>query len=297
MSHIINYQFIHLIWPTKDLKPLISSDTQSSLLGYLTGIIKGVGGILISSGGTSNHVHLLVNVPTNLSLSELLSQIKSCSCRWYREKYKAPQLQQYQQNQTPLFGWNEGYSAFTVSPSSIANVKEYLALDQHRHVKESFEDELIGFLKTQEIQFNPKFLTSTTYAKLVYHFVWSVKDREPMLDIALQAPLHERIQQEIEKEGGKLFAIGNVADHIHLLMECTSKTVICNLVQNLKTTTTHLIKSKGNKCTSFSWQEGYGVFSVGKSAFETVKNYVNNQEAHHKLNTFEHEWNWFKANC
>ena len=66
------------------------------------------------------------------------------------------------------------------------------------------------------------------------------------------------------------------------------------LVQNLKTCTTHLIKSQGKNFNDFSWQNGYGVFSVGKSHLEIVSNYVNNQKEHHRVNSFEEEWNWFK---
>lgn len=65
-------------------------------------------------------------------------------------------------------------------------------------------------------------------------------------------------------------------------------------MQNLKTKTTHLIKSIDRKFTGFSWQEGYGVFSVGKPAIEMVANYVNNQEKHHGNKTSEQEWNWLR---
>jgi putative transposase len=201
MSHSINHQFIHLVWPTKNLDPLITEEAQASLLAYLTGILKGLGGLLLASSGTSNHVHLLANTPTDLSIAELLRQIKSCSSKWYREKY----------GQHSTFGWNQGYSAFTVSPASIDNVKQYLAAEAHRHKKHSFEDELRCFLKIQEIEFKPQFLINTTYTRLIYHLVWSVKNREPILKASRQMSLHQRIQQEVQKNGCKLYAIGNVA--------------------------------------------------------------------------------------
>lgn len=282
MSHSINYQFIHLVWPTKNLYPLIAEDSKASLLDYLKGILKGLGGLLFAISGTSNHVHLLALIPTGLSVAELLQQIKASSSKWYREK----------ECQHSIFGWNQGYSAFTVSPTSIDNVKQYLAAEEQRHNKLSFEDELLSFLKIQEIEFNPKFLTNTTYTRLIYHFVWSVKNREPILDTSLQAPLHQRIQQEVQKNGCKLYAIGNVADHIHILVECTSVISTASLVQSLKTTTTHLIKSQHRKFACFCWQEGYGVFSVGKPALEKVVNYVNNQEEHHSSSSFEQELHW-----
>lgn len=284
MSHSLKYQFTHLVWATKNLLPLITQDSQDSLLGYLTGILKGLGGTLLATSGTANHVHLLANTPTDVAMSELMRQIKSCSSKWLRET----------DIQHSAFGWNEGYAAFTVNPASIGNVKNYLAAEENRHQQSSYEEELMNFLKIQEIECNPKFLTNTTYTKLIYHLVWSVKNREPLLNNSLQLPLHQCIQQAVQKCGGKLYTAGNVVDHIHLLIECPTKISTASLVQNLKTCTTHLIKSHDRKYAHFNWQEGYGVFSVGKPAFEAVSNYVKNQESHHSNKSFEQEWNWLK---
>lgn len=285
MSHSVNHQFVHLLWATKNLAPLINEDLRASLLAYLTGIVKGLGGILLATSGTSDHVHLLVNSPPNLSLAEFLRDLKSCSSKWCHEK-GPPHT---------AFGWNAGYSAFTVSPTSINDVKNYLVSEEHRHTKQSFEDELKKILSIQEIEYKPQFLTNTTYTKLIFHLVWSVKNRLSFLSDSLKEPLHQYIEKEIAKDGCKLYAIGNVSDHIHLLFECSSKISMANLVQNLKTKTTHLIKSQERKFAGFCRQEGYGVFSVGRPALETVLNYVNNQEKHHNVKTFEEEWNWLRG--
>ncbi len=92
-----------------------------------------------------------------------------------------------------------------------------------------------------------------------------------------------------------LYSIGSVAYYIHLLIECSSKVAVATLVQTLKTKTTHWIKSQDRRLAGFCWQEGYGVFSVRRPALETVLNYVNNQKEHHRVNTFEEEWNWLKG--
>jgi putative transposase len=214
-----------------------------------------------------------------------MRQIKSCSSKWFREK----------DNKHTSFGWNEGYAAFTVSPSSIVKVKKYLSTEENRHIGNSYEDELVKFLKIQEIKFNSQFLTNTTYTKLIYHLVWSVKNREPILNKDIQPTLHQCVQQCVQKNGGKLHAVGNVADHIHLLVECPGKISTSSLMQSLKTSTTHLIRSHDRKHAHFSWQEGYGVFSVGKPAIEIVSNYVENQENHHNTNSFEQEWNCLRS--
>lgn len=285
MSHTINHQFVHFVWPTENLRPLIPEDSLSSLLAYIAGITKNLNGLLIAGSGTSNHLHMLINAPTHYSIAELARQIKSCSSTWYRK----------QGGQYSSFTWNEGYSAFSVSPESINNVKDYLSNETHRHTNLSFEEELTAFLKMQEIEFTPKFLTNTTYTKLYYHLVWSVKNRESLLNVSMQSILHQRIQEIIQHDGGKLYAAGNVADHIHLLVECPKNISTASLVQNLKTKTTHLIKSLGNRGPSnFCWQEGFGVFSVGKSGVDAVARYVNDQEKHHRVRTFDQELEWFK---
>ncbi len=288
MSHSINRQYIHFVWSTKNLEPLIAknlSNFEDPLRGYLWGTLKKLGGILLANTNTKDHVHLLAHVPTDLSIAEFIRQIKSCSSKWYRTI----------DLEFSTFAWNEGYSAFSVSPTSIEKIKNYMSQDENRHRKLPFEEELMGFLNFHEINFNPKFVTNTTYSKLFYHLVWSVKSRKSLLHNSIQELLHQHTQQEMLKIGGKLHAIGNVADHIHLLVECTAKVPMASIVQNLKTSTTHLIKSQSRIFDCFSWQEGYGVFSVGKPAFETVFNYVNNQEEHHRHKSFEEEWNLLKG--
>lgn len=284
MSHFINYQYVHFIWSTRDLTPIITKDSQSQLLAFLSGILKKSGGIMIVSSVTSNHIHLLANISTDIPIAELLRQIKHSSSKWYHKKGI----------EYADFGWNEGYAAFTVSPASVEKVKQYLAVEAHRHSSVSFEDELRGFLTLHEIDFKLNFLTTTTYTKLIYHLVWSVKNRESIIDNSLRASLHEHMKKEVEKHRCKLHAIGSVSDHIHLLIEGSSSLIMSDLVQNLKTTTTHCVKKQGSKYETFYWQEGYGVFSVGKPAFEIVKNYVNDQEQHHRTKTLDQEWAWLR---
>ena len=284
MAHSINRQYIHFVWSTKDLLPLINDHSRSFMLAYLSGTMKKLGGYVLASSSESNHVHLLANIPTDISVAKLLSQIKASSSKWYREA----------SGNFSNFGWNEGYSAFTVSHESIDSVKRYITKEKCRHENFSFENELLHFLKIQELEFNLKFLTKTTYTKLIYHIVWSVKNREAILSPSLKVPLHLCVAKEVEEGGNKLYAIGNVSDHIHILVECSSSTSIASFVQKLKTTSTHLIKSQDKKLAHFCWQEGYGVFSVSKPGLNAVLTYVNDQENHHRTKSFDDEWNFLK---
>lgn len=281
MSHTLCCQYVHIIFVTKALQPLIINETRESLYGYVTGIVKDIGGQLIDRAGTSDHVHLLINIPTQCSISDFVCKLKACSSKWYRQKGL-----DYQG-----FAWEDGYSAFTVSSDSISRVKQYFSTEEKRHIASSYQKELISFLKIHDIKFIPQYLINTTHVRLFYHLVWAVKNRDSLLLPSIKLMLHERIRQEVKDHGGQLYAIENVADHIHLFGEFSRNQNIANLVQRLKTVTTGLInKAQQNKMGRFEWQEGYGSFSVGMPAFETVVQYVKNQEVHHSNHTFEQEW-------
>jgi len=146
----------------------------------------------------------------------------------------------------------------------------------------SVEDELIEFLNFHKLSFKPQFLTSSTYSYLLYHIVWSVKNREDLIPKSIQGDLHKKIQDELETIRCTLHAIGNVEDHIHLLVQATTTISTADLVQKLKTTTAKFINTQTPNHHAFSWQKGYAVFSVGKPALKAVLAYVNNQEAHHE---------------
>lgn len=283
MTHTFYNQFVHVLCLTKNLECSISNESQIPMYGYIGAIVKNLGGQLIARAGTSNHVHLLLNIPTSLSISELLNQIKSNTSKWYRKQHIGK----------PTFAWTEGYCAFTVSPSSLDNVRLYFSNETTRHRTVSPENELLHFLNAHSINFNPQYFTNTTYTRIMYHLIWSVKDRKPLLDKSFQQAVHEKIRLAIQKKGGKLHAIGNVYDHIHLLVECPSTIATSALVMNIKTTSTHFIKTQNKRLSHFSWQEGYDVYSVGFPAQNAVTNYVNNQEDHHRVHTFEDEWQRF----
>lgn len=280
MGHTCYNQFVHIVCATKDLTPLIVEGSKESLYSYIASIVKGLRGQFLARSGTSDHIHLLLNIPPDYSVSDILRQIKSCSSKWYRQ----------QDRDKFDFAWTEGYFAFTVSPDSLDNIKEYFLTENKRHETISVKDELIKFLNLQEILFNPQYVLNTTHARLIYHLIWSVKNRENLLDKSLQKDLHEQIKNEVKDAGGKLYAVGNVTDHIHLLVESPKNLATANLVLKLKTTTTNFLRTQSRKLREFSWQEGYGVFSVGKPALNAVMNYVNDQENHHRLYSFEDEW-------
>ena len=85
--------------------------------------------------------------------------------------------------------------------------------------------------------------------------------------------------------------VGGVADHVHILSQLSRTHTIAEIIELVKTSSSKWIKSQG--LPSFSWQRGYGAFSVSASAVESVIFYIQNQEEHHRRMTFQDEYRLF----
>lgn len=136
----------HLVFSTKGRRPLIESTWSDRLYGYLGGIIRAERGVLLVAGGMADHVHLLVGSRPDLALSDLLRQIKSLSSGWVHDQF------------TRDFAWQEGYSAFTVSHSMLASVKQYIENQEEHHRKRSFMEELLQLLSLNEVEYDERYV-------------------------------------------------------------------------------------------------------------------------------------------
>lgn len=129
-----------------------------------------------------------------------------------------------------------------------------------------------------------------TYTDLLYHIVFSTKERFPFITKELQSNLYKYIGGTVRGLGGSMVEIGGIADHVHLLVRLKPTMAISNTLRDLKTNSSVWAKEKTNGY--FEWQDGYGAFTVSKSQIEVVKHYIQNQEKHHRTMNFEAE---FKA--
>jgi putative transposase len=142
MSHTYANIYIHCIFSTKERKPCIAADRMADLFAYLCGIARSEGFTLISARGTANHVHLLLVLPATLSISTAVQMLKGSSSRWLGKG----------------FAWQEGYGAFSVSPSQVEMVKKYIANQETHHRKRSFEEEFVGMLRKCGVDYDPRFV-------------------------------------------------------------------------------------------------------------------------------------------
>lgn len=142
MAHTYAANFIHCIFSTKDRRPLIPADRTAELYAYLGGIAHGEGFSLIAAGGTANHVHLLFVLPAPISLAEAVQKLKGSSSRWMGKG----------------FSWQEGYGAFSVSPSQVPVVKRYIQNQEEHHRKRNFEEEFVALLRNCGIDHDDRYV-------------------------------------------------------------------------------------------------------------------------------------------
>jgi REP element-mobilizing transposase RayT len=126
-----------------------------------------------------------------------------------------------------------------------------------------------------------------TYTQLFYHLVFSTKNREPLILPAWRPDLHAYIGGIVRNRRGELIAAGGIPDHVHLLVRLPADRAVAEAVRDIKAVSSGWRHERDDP--GFSWQGGYGAFTVSKSMVETVTRYIDRQEEHHRGQTFREE--------
>ncbi len=143
MPHCLISNLVHCVFSTKNR--LDSIPDPVALGRYFGGVAKAKSIPLIVAGGTKNHVHLLIALPATLTLSRVVQDMKGNSSRWLNQ-------------QGSNFSWQDGYSAFSVSPTNKRAVIRYIENQERHHAKCTFEDELMEILKKSGIDYDSRFV-------------------------------------------------------------------------------------------------------------------------------------------
>ena len=128
---------------------------------------------------------------------------------------------------------------------------------------------------------------------VVIHVIFSTKDRRAFLDPATRPKLHAYLATVARRAGCECYRTGGVADHVHLAIRLSRTVTIAELVENLKTSSSKWLKTQSPDLTAFSWQRGYGCFSVGPTDLDSLCAYIDQQEEHHRTRTFQEEFRMF----
>jgi REP element-mobilizing transposase RayT len=131
---------------------------------------------------------------------------------------------------------------------------------------------------------------SDPYLSLRVHLVWATKNRRPWLDPEWRPRLYACAAAVIARRGGELFTAGGTRDHIHLYVEPPITLALADLVSSIKTATSKWIHDSFPHRRDFRWQHGYGAFSVTPFDDAYIRDYIRNQELHHKDNRFAGEY-------
>jgi len=128
-----------------------------------------------------------------------------------------------------------------------------------------------------------------SHTLLLYHIVFSTKRREPWLAPEIRSDVFSYMAAILRKQNANSLLVNGVSDHVHILTELPAKFAVSDVVGKVKANSSGWFH-KTFRRVAFSWQEGYGAFSVSKSAYDRVFRYVQNQERHHQRMTFESEY-------
>lgn len=122
------------------------------------------------------------------------------------------------------------------------------------------------------------------------HLIFSTKDRHPFLrDKNVRAALHEYLGGISKQLDCPPIRIGGAEDHVHILARLGRAVSQADGVKELKRVSNLWLKERGPDYSDFQWQAGYAAFSVSQSNLEQVKDYITNQDEHHKKTTYQDE--------
>jgi len=128
-------------------------------------------------------------------------------------------------------------------------------------------------------------------AQIYVHIVFSTQDRHPFLhDATILGEAHRVLGGHCNKLECPVLRVGGVADHVHVLCRLGRTISVADLIKELKRESSQWLKTKSPDLADFYWQRGYGAFSISPSHVEDLRTYIENQEEHHRMETFQEEF-------
>lgn len=131
---------------------------------------------------------------------------------------------------------------------------------------------------------------ANTYHQIYLQMVFAVKYRNAVIDKAWRSQLLGVIGNLINEANCKTIIVNGVEDHVHCFVGLRPVVSVSELMKTVKAKSSKYINDHSLTAGRFEWQEGYGVFSYHQSLVDTVYKYIQNQEAHHKVQTFSEEY-------
>ena len=130
-------------------------------------------------------------------------------------------------------------------------------------------------------------------ARILVHLIFSTKNREPFLRDDVRPELHKYISGILKALDSPVISIASMPDHVHMLFALSKNEPLIRIVEEVKKRSSKWVKTKGAAYGRFAWQSGYGVFSVSPSRLHEAEAYLENQQEHHRVRTFQEEFREF----
>jgi putative transposase len=148
MAHTFTNLLTQVVFSTSDRAPYLADGIRSDVHAYIGGILRELKATPIVVGGTSDHVHLLIRVPADMTLADCMRVVKANSSRWLKQRWP----------ERRAFAWQGGYGPFSVSESNRGAVIRYIEDQVQHHRRISFQDEFLVLLKRHGVDFDERYL-------------------------------------------------------------------------------------------------------------------------------------------
>lgn len=146
MPQSLSFLLVHIIFSTKDRRPLLVDEIRSGLHAYLATIVRDRECECLRVRGVADHVHLAVRLDATKSVAKLVGEVKAISSGWVKEQGIAG------------FGWQRGYAAFSVSPADSGALIRYIETQETHHRKRDFQQEMRAFFAKYHVAFDERYV-------------------------------------------------------------------------------------------------------------------------------------------
>jgi putative transposase len=150
MANTYTQIYLHIVFAVEGRQNLIKPEYNDELQKYIAGIVTGQRQKLIAINNMPDHMHLLVGLRPDSSLSDLVRSVKAGSSKFINEKHWV----------LGRFSWQEGFGAFSYSRSQLDTVIRYIDNQQNHHAKKTFRDEYVGILEKFGVEYDPRYIFS-----------------------------------------------------------------------------------------------------------------------------------------
>jgi len=148
MAHSYISCLVHCVFSTKERRKFITPELKERLLPFMGGIARENKMKTLSIGGTQDHVHLLLSIPSAISVAKAVQLVKGSSSKWIHETFPSHRR----------FAWQEGYGAFSIGISGVKDTIAYIEAQEEHHRKKTFKEEFLIFLKRHGIDYDERYI-------------------------------------------------------------------------------------------------------------------------------------------